>query len=58
MLESDNHVKVGISMGDFNGIGMEVIIKTFMDNRMMQLCTPIVYGASRIASFETAASPS
>ena len=51
MLESDNHVKVGISMGDFNGIGMEVIIKTFMDNRMMQLCTPIVYGASRIASF-------
>ncbi|MBK9479444.1 MAG: 4-hydroxythreonine-4-phosphate dehydrogenase PdxA [Bacteroidetes bacterium] len=51
MIESDNHVKVGISMGDFNGIGMEVIIKTFMDNRMMQLCTPIVYGASRIASF-------
>lgn len=51
MIESDNHVKVGISMGDFNGIGMEVIIKTFMDNRMMQLCTPIVYSASRIASF-------
>ncbi len=51
MIESDNHVKVGISMGDFNGIGMEVIIKTFMDNRMMLLCTPIVYGASRIASF-------
>lgn len=51
MTESDGLVKVGISIGDFNGIGMEVIIKTFMDNRMMQVCTPIVYGSSRIASF-------
>ncbi len=51
MLETDGLVKVGISIGDFNGIGMEVIIKTFMDNRMMQVCTPVVYGSSRIASF-------
>lgn len=51
MAENEGLVKVGISIGDFNGIGMEVIIKTFMDNRMMQVCTPIVYGSSRIASF-------
>jgi len=51
MADSDALVKVGISIGDFNGIGMEVIIKTFMDNRMLQVCTPIVYGSSRIASF-------
>ena len=51
MSDSEALVKVGISIGDFNGIGMEVIIKTFMDNRMMQVCTPIVYGSSRIASF-------
>ena len=44
MAETDGLVKVGISIGDYNGIGMEVIIKTFMDNRMMQVCTPIVYG--------------
>lgn len=51
MSESESLVKVGISIGDFNGIGMEVIIKTFMDNRMLHVCTPIVYGSSRIASF-------
>ena len=44
-------LRVGISIGDINGIGMEVIIKTFLDNRMMEICTPIVYGSSKIASF-------
>lgn len=44
-------LKVGISIGDVNGIGMEVIIKTFMDNRMLNLCTPIVYGSSKIAGY-------
>lgn len=43
-------IKVGISIGDINGIGMEVIMKTFLDNRMMEICTPIVYGSSKIAS--------
>jgi 4-hydroxythreonine-4-phosphate dehydrogenase len=47
----DKLIKVGISIGDLNGIGMEVIIKTFMDNRMLQMCTPIVYGSSKTASF-------
>ncbi|MBL4624727.1 MAG: 4-hydroxythreonine-4-phosphate dehydrogenase PdxA [Flavobacteriales bacterium] len=44
-------LRVGISIGDINGIGMEVIIKTFLDNRMLEICTPIVYGSSKIASF-------
>ena len=43
-------IKVGISVGDINGIGMEVIIKTLMDSRMMDFCTPIVYGSTTIAS--------
>ena len=43
-------IKVGISIGDINGIGMEVIIKSFLDNRMMEICTPVVYGSSKIAS--------
>lgn len=47
----DKLVRVGVSIGDPNGIGMEVIIKTFMDNRMMQMCTPIVYASSKTASF-------
>lgn len=49
-MSSNNQIKVGISVGDFNGIGMEVIIKTFIDPRMLEVCTPIVYGSSEVAS--------
>ena len=44
-------IKVGSSIGDLNGIGMEVIIKTFLNSRMMDLCTPIVFGGVKTASF-------
>ena len=44
-------IRVGISVGDLNGIGMEVIFKTFMDKRMMDFCTPIVFSSSKTASF-------
>lgn len=43
-------IKVGITHGDINGVGYEVIIKSLVDNRICELCTPIVYGSSRIAS--------
>ena len=46
-----NKIKVGISIGDINGIGMEVIIKTFSDNRMLDICTPIIYGSLKLSSF-------
>lgn len=51
MNHHDDKLKVGISIGDPNGIGYEVIIKTFEDNRMTQVCTPIIYGSSKSASF-------
>jgi len=44
-------IKVGISIGDINGIGMEVIIKTFKDARMLEVCTPIVYGSLEVSKF-------
>ncbi len=44
-------VKVGISIGDVNGIGMEVIMKTFADNRMTENITAIVYGSSKVTSY-------
>lgn len=44
-------IKIGISIGDINGIGLEVIIKTFADTRMLNYCTPIVYGNTKIASY-------
>tara|TARA_B100001758_G_scaffold247960_1_gene269239 strand:+ start:25189 stop:26214 length:1026 start_codon:yes stop_codon:yes gene_type:complete len=43
-------IKVGISIGDLNGIGLEVIIKTFKDSRMMEFCSPIVFGSTKAAS--------
>lgn len=46
-----NKIKVGITHGDINGIGYEVILKTLEDNRILELCTPVVYGSARIAGF-------
>lgn len=45
------NVKVGISIGDLNGIGFEVIIKTLEDNRVLSNATAIIYGSARIASY-------
>ncbi|MCU0370556.1 MAG: 4-hydroxythreonine-4-phosphate dehydrogenase PdxA [Bacteroidales bacterium] len=44
-------VKVGITHGDMNGIGYEIIMKTFHDQRMLETITPIVYGSSKVASY-------
>ena len=48
---SDSKIRIGITQGDVNGIGYEVIIKTLCDPRMCDLCTPIVYGSAKAASF-------
>ncbi|GAA4801444.1 4-hydroxythreonine-4-phosphate dehydrogenase PdxA [Olivibacter ginsenosidimutans] len=44
-------LKVGISIGDVNGIGLEIIIKTLADHRLLDFFTPIVYGNTKVASF-------
>jgi 4-hydroxythreonine-4-phosphate dehydrogenase len=44
-------LKIGISVGDVNGIGLEIIIKTLADARIFDYCTPIVYGHTKVASF-------
>ena len=46
-----NKVIVGITQGDVNGIGYEVIIKTLLDNRIYEVCTPIVYGSPKVAAY-------
>lgn len=46
-----NSIKVGITHGDINGIGYEVILKTLEDNRILELCTPVVYGSAKIAGY-------
>ena len=44
-------VRVGITHGDINGIGYEVILKTLSDTRITELCTPIIYGSSKVAAY-------
>lgn len=46
-----NKIRVGITQGDINGIGYEVIIKSLIDPRMLEICTPIVYGSPKVAAY-------
>ena len=42
---------IGISIGDLNGIGTELAIKTFSDNRLLELCTPILFASNKLINF-------
>jgi 4-hydroxythreonine-4-phosphate dehydrogenase len=42
---------IGISIGDLNGIGAELAIKTFSDNRLMEICTPILFASNKLINF-------
>lgn len=46
-----NKIRVGITHGDFNGISYEIIMKSLLDPRIYDLCTPIVYGSSKAAGY-------
>jgi 4-hydroxythreonine-4-phosphate dehydrogenase len=46
-MQDNAKIKVGISIGDLNGIGCEVILKTFEDPRTLELCTPVVFASSK-----------
>lgn len=49
-MKKEEKIKVGISIGDVNGIGIEVILKTFEDSRMLDFCTPVLFGSSKLIS--------
>lgn len=51
MNNNDNKIRLAITHGDFNGVGYEVIIKTFADARMFDFCTPVLYGSTKVASY-------
>ena len=44
-------LKIGISIGDLNGIGAEVVLKTFEDERILEFCTPVIFANSKVLSF-------
>ena len=47
----DRKIRVGITHGDINGVGYEVILKAFSDPTMLDLCTPIIYGSPKVAAY-------
>jgi len=49
-MSKEQKIVVGISIGDINGIGIEIILKTFADKRMLDFCTPVVFGSSKVIS--------
>lgn len=50
-MEDYNKIRIGITQGDINGVGYEVILKTFSEPSMLELCTPIIYGSPKVAAY-------
>lgn len=48
---TNKKLKIGISIGDINGIGLEVILKTLADKRILDWCVPVLYGSTKVASY-------
>jgi len=49
--KNQDSIRIGITHGDINGIGYEVILKTLEDPRILEMCTPIVYGSPKVAAY-------
>ncbi len=50
-MDKNNKIVVGISIGDVNGIGIEVILKTFEDKRMLDFCTPVLFASNKTIAY-------
>lgn len=51
LMNNQQKPRIGITLGDINGIGPEVVIKALHDNRLASLITPVIYGSTRVLSF-------
>ena len=52
MSEKDRKIRVAISIGDYNGIGIEVILKTLQEKEITELFTPVIFGSTKLLSFQ------
>lgn len=50
-MKQGENIIVGISIGDLNGIGGEIVLKTFEDSRMLEFCTPVVFASAKTMTF-------
>lgn len=47
----ESKIKIGITHGDINGVGYEVIMKSLLDGHLLDICTPVVYGSPKVAAY-------
>ncbi len=50
-MKTEGNIIVGISIGDLNGIGGEIVLKTFEDNRVLDFCTPVIFASGKTMNF-------
>ena len=50
-MNESRHIRIAITQGDTNGVGFELIFKAFEDPTMLELCTPVIYGSPKVASY-------
>ncbi|WP_406685260.1 4-hydroxythreonine-4-phosphate dehydrogenase PdxA [Seonamhaeicola sp. MEBiC1930] len=50
-MKKAENIIVGISVGDLNGIGGEIILETFQDTRILEFCTPVIFASSKAMNF-------
>jgi len=50
-MDKERKIIVGISVGDLNGVGLEVVLKSFSDKRVLDFCTPVIFGSVKVFSY-------
>jgi 4-hydroxythreonine-4-phosphate dehydrogenase len=50
-MQNENKPVIGLSCGDVNGIGLEIIIKTVADSRLLEICTPVIFANNKVLNF-------
>lgn len=50
-MKKEENIIVGISIGDLNGIGGEIVLKTFEDSRILEFCTPVIFASVKVMSY-------
>lgn len=50
-MRKEENIKVGISIGDLNGVGSEIVLRMFEDSRMLEFCTPVIFASIKTMSF-------
>ena len=56
-MHNENKPVIGLSCGDINGIGLELIIKTVCDSHLLEICTPVIFASNKSLNFYRKASP-